>query len=174
MAVAREQTWNLTPGSHCKCPRWHKKCSSTINCVVHGVVLFSNNINISTQNWPQIESDAITFETGHGSSCVVSHTPLWILFWKMATHHCSNLLYLHVVVTVGGAQDSHFPWYYHLSPYRYHCSTKLYQKNITSLLPSVLLWVHNTSNNANSNKQVIFFLVYDLSYEPPISLQIQM
>ena len=30
-------------------------------------------------------------------------------------------------------------------------------ENITSLLPSVLLWVHSTSNNANGNKWVIFF-----------------
>ena len=30
------------------------------------------------------------------------------------------------------------------------------RENITSLLPSVLLRVHSTSNNANGNKQVIF------------------
>ena len=30
-------------------------------------------------------------------------------------------------------------------------------ENITSLLPSVLLQVRSTSNNANDNKRVIFF-----------------
>ena len=40
----------------------------------------------------------------------------------------------------------------------YHHSTKLYiPENIASMLLSVLLQVCNTSNNANGNKQVLFF-----------------
>ena len=38
--------------------------------------------------------------------------------------------------------------------YDYHHSTKLYRK-----ISQVLLQVHSTSNNANGNKRVIFFLV---------------
>ena len=43
--------------------------------------------------------------------------------------------------------------------YDYHHSTKLYRKISPSLLPSVLLRVRSTSNNANGNKRVIFFPV---------------
>ena len=60
-------------------------------------------------------------------------------------------------------------------------SVTIVQSYITSLLPSVLLQVRSTSNNANSNKQVIIFMVrlgamviMILSYEPSISLHIQM
>ena len=41
--------------------------------------------------------------------------------------------------------------------YKYHHSTKAIPENITSSLPSVLLRVRSTSNNAIGNKQVIFF-----------------
>ena len=44
-----------------------------------------------------------------------------------------------------------------------------------SLLPSVLLWLCNTSNNANDNKLVIFLslVVMILSYEPMVLLHVQ-
>ena len=44
-----------------------------------------------------------------------------------------------------------------------------------SLLPSVLLWLCNTSNNANDNKLVIFLslVVMILSYEPLVLLHVQ-
>ena len=43
--------------------------------------------------------------------------------------------------------------------YKYHHSTKAILENVMSLLPSVLLRVCSTSNNANGKNQVIFFLV---------------
>ena len=44
-----------------------------------------------------------------------------------------------------------------------------------SLLPSVLLWLCNTSNNTNDNKLVIFLslVVMILSYEPLVLLHVQ-
>ena len=42
--------------------------------------------------------------------------------------------------------------------YQYHHGTKLYRKiSRASLLPSVLLQVHITSNNTNGNKRAMFF-----------------
>ena len=46
-----------------------------------------------------------------------------------------------------------------------------YTENITSLLLSVLLLVHTISNNANSNKWVIFFSSIDFIIQ--ISLHVQ-
>ena len=43
--------------------------------------------------------------------------------------------------------------------FRYSFVLWWYLYNIMSLLPSVLLWVRSTSNNANGNKRVIFFPV---------------
>ena len=71
----------------------------------------------------------------------------------------------------------------HMAYYRIYAmiSVTIVQSYITSLLPSVLLQVRSMSNNANSNKQVIIFMVrlgamviMILSYEPSISLHIQM
>ena len=50
--------------------------------------------------------------------------------------------------------DTEFGW---LMLYNYHHSMKLYRKISRVFLPSVLLRVHSTSNNANGNKRVIFF-----------------
>ena len=49
------------------------------------------------------------------------------------------------------------------------------QTSTASFLPSVLLQVRSTSNIANGNKWVIFFVYYSdmiLSYEPLISLDV--
>ena len=74
---------------------------------------------------------------------------------------------------LGSTQLSYFTWILWLVILPYY---QAILENIMGLLPSVLLWVHSTINNANGNKLVMFFpvqlgtmVIIILSYEPLIS-----
>ena len=60
--------------------------------------------------------------------------------WKLIYHTCFSYVFLPPIIS---------SWYHH--------NYKAILENITSLLSSVLLLVHSTNYNANSNKQVIYF-----------------
>ena len=109
---------------------------------------------IGAENSPQIQLD---YQAGSLCSCMVHY---WSTSWRSLGH----LQWL--LAAIESADCLASTWtvpsvhgYWLLMKFLrlyYHHSTKLYRK-ILSLLPSVLLRVCSTSNNANGNKRVIFF-----------------
>ena len=132
---------------------------------------------------PRCHANMVTLDTPTCSTCSETF-PAWLSrpkpneFLHFDLESC-NLMCTYTVVT----HPCHMPPLAQARPMMlciytsYHHSTKLYRKNITSLLPSVLLRVSSTSNNANGNKMSDIFsgtmVIMIFSYEPSISLHVQ-